>query len=77
MIAMMYHAWRRPGRKPRPDESISIQRLASRKEGKRTAKRNVDDAVGAADALLYPDRERRENDGNEAEAEVTSTHDGL
>lgn len=42
-----------------------------------TAKRNVDQTVSRADASLYPNRKRREEDGHKAEEDVTTAHVGL
>ena len=42
----------------------------------RTAKRYVDDAVGAADASLHPHGEGRKEDGDDAEADVGAAHAG-
>jgi len=42
-----------------------------------TAKRNVDQTVSRADASLYPNRKRREDDGHKAEEDVATAHYGL
>ena len=47
----------------------------STRNGRHTAKQNVDEAVSAADASLDPDRDGWEDDGEDAKADVASTHD--
>ena len=62
---IMYQAWRRPGRKPRPVDAVSIERVLDRVDG-HTTKRDIDETVGATDASLDPDGDRREEDGDKA-----------
>jgi len=75
---MMYHAWKRPGRKPSTVSSLLVvSRLGDRVEVRLTAKGDVDQTVSRADASLDPDRERREDYGDEAEEDVAAAHFGL
>lgn len=43
----------------------------------KTAERDVDQAVGGADAALHPDRDRWEEDGDDAEEDVAAAHVGV
>ena len=75
----MYHAWKRPGRKPSTVSRLSgvcdLDFCAARYE--LTAKRNVDQTVSRADASLHPYCERWEDDGDKAEKDIAAAHVGL
>lgn len=79
-MAMMYHAWKRPGRKPSTVSRLLAMCHSLRCRTARyglTAKRNVDQAVNRADASLHPYCKRREDDGDKAEKDIAAAHAGL
>ena len=71
---MMYQACRRPGRKPRTEEMLVVGETIW-EYVRLTAKSDVDQTVGAADASLDPDRDGWEEDSDQAEKNIAAAHD--
>ena len=72
----MYHAWKRPGRKPSTVGHVSLASLRGSVRFRiwLTAERDVYETVSRANASLYPIRKRREEDGDKAEEDVAAAH---
>lgn len=53
---------------------VATQITWEQRGSRRTAQSDVDKTVSAADAALYPNRKRREEDGDDAEEDIAAAH---